>query len=547
MMNTSNTTWTDLLGGRHISVKFTLMLGIILTVLSSLTGYLIFGQERKVLDDTLNASTEVLNEITDEQFNHFQDTIKFNAGQTGKLLAAIAPQPIAEFDLSLLSQFAQMSLEDPDIVYVAFLSPQQKPFAQAGDKSAAEELLTQTVTYEGSTLGKVIVGYSLIRAKTMLTTIKKNQGEHINEIKGSQESALNTSMLSTLGMFFVSTLISILTIALLVKIVITTPLNQVVEASRSLASGNLNTRIPVRYQDEIGILGMAFNEMAERFHEIIVKLIDTSSKLSHSASEMVVITERTHEGVRQQQSDTETIATAMSEMAATVQEVSHNATQASDHAGEARDQANDGKVVVDKTIHAITSLADKVQSAGQVIQELEKHAVSIGTVIDVIKGIAEQTNLLALNAAIEAARAGEQGRGFAVVADEVRNLAQRTQESTSEIQEIIERVQTSAGKSVRVMQEGQDSATQSVDLASNAGQALDRITQSVTAITDMAIQIANAVEEQSKVTEEMQRNVVTISQVASNTAEASQQTAQECSELERVSGELGQIVTHFQI
>jgi methyl-accepting chemotaxis protein len=236
----------------------------------------------------------------------------------------------------------------------------------------------------------------------------------------------------------------------------------------------------------------------------------------------------------------------MSEMTATVQEVANNASGASAYAGDARDQSDGGKAIVDETITAIGSLADKVEHAANVIKELKKHTVGIGTVIDVIKSIAEQTNLLALNAAIEAARAGEQGRGFAVVADEVRNLAQRTQVSTSEIQEIIERVQSSAEKSVIVMLEGQESASSSVDLATRAGTALDNITQAVASITDMTIQIANAVEDQSSVAEEMNRNIVTISNVAGETAKASEQTAEESDSLAKLSRELGNIVQQFK-
>jgi methyl-accepting chemotaxis protein len=237
----------------------------------------------------------------------------------------------------------------------------------------------------------------------------------------------------------------------------------------------------------------------------------------------------------------------MSQMTATVQEVANNAAGASAYAGDAREQSDGGKAIVDETIMAISTLADKVEHAAHVIKELETQTVSIGTVIDVIKNIAEQTNLLALNAAIEAARAGEQGRGFAVVADEVRNLAQRTQVSTSEIQEIIERVQSSAEKSVAVMLEGQESASTSVELATRAGSALNNITQAVGSITDMTIQIANAVEEQSSVAEEMNRNIVTISNVAGETAKASEQTAEESESLAKLSRELGDIVQQFRI
>ncbi|MEJ2590742.1 MAG: methyl-accepting chemotaxis protein [Candidatus Thiodiazotropha sp.] len=524
-----------------------MILGLILAVLTAISGYLIVGQERKALNQTLVSSTDVVKQISDEQFSRTQATVKFNAGQLSKLLAAIAPQPIAEFDLSLLAQYAEMAVEDPDIAYVAFLNNDAKPFAVAGDKAAAETLLTKPVIHEDITLGSVIVGYNFNRANTMMAAINKKTDDHLSVIRASQETALNTSMLSTIAMFACSTLIAIFGMIFLVKRVITQPLSRVVEASRALAEGELNTRVESTSEDELGQLSTAFNEMAQKFHDIIVKLIDSTSRLADSAEHMATITEQTSQGVRNQQADTETVATAMSEMTATVQEVASNASRASAHAGEAREQANNGKAVVGETITAIGSLADKVENAANVIKELEKHTVSIGTVIDVIKSIAEQTNLLALNAAIEAARAGEQGRGFAVVADEVRNLAQRTQESTAEIQQIIERVQSGAEQSVSVMLEGQESAAQSVDLASRAGASLDSITEAVAAITDMTIQIASAVEQQSSVTEEMNRNIVTINNVASETAQASEQTAAESEGLAGLSRELGHIVQQFRI
>ncbi|MCU7906751.1 MAG: HAMP domain-containing protein [Candidatus Thiodiazotropha sp. (ex Epidulcina cf. delphinae)] len=546
-MNTSRVPWIHRFRSLAVSVKFILILGLILAILTTASGYFIVLLERNALDETLVASVEVVKQITQEQFNRTEESVLFNANQLNNLLAAIAPQPIAEFDLSLLSQYAEMAVEDPDISFVAFLNNDDKRFATAGDESAAENLLTKTIVHEDITLGKVVVGYNHHRANDLLTTINTKTDTHLSGMKGAQEKALKTSILSTVVMFTASAIVAIFGVVILVKVVITNPLSRVVNASRSLADGDLQTRVKHTNEDELGVLSNAFNEMATKFNQVIVKLIETTSKLANSAEHMTAVTEKTSKGVKHQQSDTEMVATAMSEMSATVQEVANNASQASSHATEASEQANDGKQVVKETIDAIGSMANKVDNAAQVIKELEQHTVSIGTVIDVIKSIAEQTNLLALNAAIEAARAGEQGRGFAVVADEVRNLAQRTQESTAEIQEIIERVQAGAEEAVGVMQEGQDAVKRSVELASNAGSSLDSITDAVTSITDMTIQIANAVEEQSSVAEEMNRNIVTISNVASETASGSEETAEVSDALAKLSLELGEIVQQFKV
>ncbi|MEJ2613052.1 MAG: methyl-accepting chemotaxis protein [Candidatus Thiodiazotropha sp.] len=534
-------------GNLSVSVKFTLILGVILVTLTTISGSIIISMEKEALNQTLDASVEVVNHIAEDQFNNTTKSVSFNALQISKLMAAIAPQPIVEFDFSLLLEFANMATEDPDIVYTAFLSEDGKPYAIAGDKSEAKSLLSEPIKHQEMKLGEVIIGYNFNRANQQLVSINKKRDLRLEKIKQAQEVALNQSIVSTIILYTISTLILIAVILLLIRSVITTPLSAVVSASRRLADGDLTTRITKISGDEIGTLSHEFNEMAQKFRHIIHKLTTTTEKLATSAIQMATVTEETSQGVKRQQTDTETVATAMSEMSASVQEVANSALLASNHANSARNQANDGKVVVDKTVHSIQAVALNVENASTVISELMQQSINIGTVIDVIKSIAEQTNLLALNAAIEAARAGEQGRGFAVVADEVRNLAQRTQESTSEIQEIIEKVQAGSEKAAMVMQEGHDAVSQSVDLAIDAGSSLDRITQAVNHITDMAAQIATAVEQQSNVAEEMSRNIITISNVSLETAKGTDQTARENQGLARVSRELDELVKQFKI
>ncbi len=318
-------------------------------------------------------------------------------------------------------------------------------------------------------------------------------------------------------------------------------------ASGQMAEGNLTTRADYQAKDELGRVASAFNRMGERFHDMVQQLSGATGQLAAAAEETSAVTEQTSTGIREQQSETEQVATAMNEMTATVQEVAHSASRAAEAAHKADEEAAGGKQVVNRTIDVIDSLASEVEKAAGVIHQLEQDSDKIGTVLDVIRGIAEQTNLLALNAAIEAARAGEQGRGFAVVADEVRTLASRTQQSTAEIQGMIEKLQTGAANAVKVMETSRNQARAGVEQVAQAGAALDSITRAVATINDLNAQIASAAEEQSSVAEEINRNIVNISQVAEQTNQGAQQTASASEELARLAEQLQGLVGQFRI
>jgi methyl-accepting chemotaxis protein len=261
---------------------------------------------------------------------------------------------------------------------------------------------------------------------------------------------------------------------------------------------------------------------------------------------MAAVTEQTSAGVSNQKQETEMVASAITEMTATVQEVASNAEGASRAAADADNEAKEGNQVVNSTVQAITALAREIEDSSAVIEKLKGDSENIGTVLDVIKGIAEQTNLLALNAAIEAARAGEQGRGFAVVADEVRTLAQRTQQSTAEIEGLIDALQGGAEQAVSVMTQSRDRAGATVEKAQHAGQSLSSITQAVETILQMNTQIATASEEQSAVSEEIQRNVVNIQTISEETSMGAEQTSSASAELARLGEQLQALVGQFK-
>jgi len=312
-------------------------------------------------------------------------------------------------------------------------------------------------------------------------------------------------------------------------------------------NSDLTQRIDIRNNDELGQLSESFNKMLSTFQNSIEIVSMTSEKLSATAEQVAQTTVATADSVASQQSELNLVATAMNEMTSTVMEVAKNANTAESFAMSSDTEAQEGKVVVQATIDTIQTLASEIKSASVIIDGLKEDSNQIGTILDVIKSIAEQTNLLALNAAIEAARAGEQGRGFAVVADEVRSLASRTQSSTEEIQKMIEKLQTGTDKAVSAMLDSQTYVEKGVTSAESAGLALDSITESVSAISDMNTQIATAAEEQSKVSEEININIVNINDAAEITSKGASSTSQDSKEVATHSQDLAQIVSKFKI
>jgi methyl-accepting chemotaxis protein len=268
------------------------------------------------------------------------------------------------------------------------------------------------------------------------------------------------------------------------------------------------------------------------------KIDDFSSKLREKVSIALDATQNASKSLDKQQYEMEQVATAVNQMSSTVQEVAANTSEAADAAVTARGESSTGQAVVQETMKSIQSLADEVQVAGDVIQKLRDDSNTIGGVLDVIRGISDQTNLLALNAAIEAARAGEAGRGFAVVADEVRTLAQRTGESTEEIQNMIERLQNGAEEAVQVMDQGRKRAVSSVEQASKAGASLDTITLSVQKISDYNTQIATAAEEQSVAADGIHNNIVSISDLCNNSGQNVRSVLDNCKTLQALGEDL---------
>ena len=348
----------------------------------------------------------------------------------------------------------------------------------------------------------------------------------------------------------ISTLLALLVgivAALVITRQITRPIQETLAVVERIASGDLSHNIQVTRRDELGVLQQGIQRMGTTLRELISGIRDGVTQIASAAEELSAVTEQTSAGVNSQKIETDQVATAMHEMTATVQEVARNAEQASQAAADADGQARAGDKVVAEAIAQIERLAAEVARSTDAMSHLQQESNKIGSVMDVIKAVAEQTNLLALNAAIEAARAGEAGRGFAVVADEVRGLAQRTQKSTEEIEGLVAGLQNGTQQVAAVMNNSRSLTDSSVELTRKAGVSLENITRTVSNIQSMNQQIAAAAEEQSAVAEEISRSIINVRDVSEQTATASDETAKSSVELARLGSQLQQMVSHFRV
>ncbi|WP_163830786.1 methyl-accepting chemotaxis protein [Spartinivicinus ruber] len=370
----------------------------------------------------------------------------------------------------------------------------------------------------------------------------------ISVLRAKAEEAKQQTLMTILGVGTVAVII-LGFCSILVTNSITSPIKGTVELMCDISEGegDLTKRLEISGQSEMGKLAEAFNTFVAKLHGIIQKVADASSHINDASSEINNVVQTSSKQMHAQASETEQVATAINEMSLTAQEIAASATQAADEATNAQTSALKGNDIVINTINSIASLAEQLQEAEKVMDALGNETENIGSVLGVIGSIAEQTNLLALNAAIEAARAGEQGRGFAVVADEVRTLASRTQSSTQEIHEMITRLQQQSATAVKVMTVSRELSDSTSHQAEEAGESLTAIKDSIGVITEMNHQIATASEEQTSVIEEINKNITRIADAVSEMSHGMEATSQNSNRLHSMGQELNSLVQQFRI
>lgn len=378
-----------------------------------------------------------------------------------------------------------------------------------------------------------------------------NQLEEINQhaAQAARDSSIetyNSARIAVISLIVVAIAIAV-AVSILISRSISQPLTRSVVSARFIAEGDLTRQVSVEGSDELTELAQALQQMQGKLREAIGQIASSSNQLASAAEELNVVTDESAKALQLQNDEVQQAATAITEMSSAVDEVAGTALKTSEASSQSANLARDGTKKVVQTSSVIEKMNADVRMSTQVINTLADKVSSINQVLEVIRNVADQTNLLALNAAIEAARAGEAGRGFAVVADEVRSLAYRTQTSTGEIEQMIQQVQSSAKEAVDAMQLISGNAENAQSVAKSAADALELIAENISAISDQNHVIAGAAEEQSKVAREIDRNIVTISDLASQTADGSNQTSASASELTRLAVELNELVSKFKV
>ena len=414
------------------------------------------------------------------------------------------------------------------------IEARMKSLSQANQVDTLRTLLNTELLDNSEQVNAVLMRLLDINNKMALATNQKAEDQY------------STAFNLVVGLLVIATALTVLFAWLLTRS-ITLPIAQALDAAEEIAEGNLTRPIHVEGNDEAGRLLAAMAKMQGKLRDTLQRISGSATQLASAAEELNAVTDESARGLTQQNNEIEQAATAVNEMTSAVEEVARNAVSTSEASRSATACAGDGRDLVQETVSAIERMSGDVQATATLIGELANESRDIGKVLDVIRGLADQTNLLALNAAIEAARAGEAGRGFAVVADEVRALAHRTQQSTSEIERMIGSIQTGTGHAVDSMRNSTERAESTLNIAKGAGMSLDTINTAIVEINERNLVIASAAEEQAQVAREVDRNLVNIRDLSVQSATGANQTSAASSELSRLAVDLNGMVGRFRL
>ncbi|MEE4731763.1 methyl-accepting chemotaxis protein [Pseudomonas alliivorans] len=414
------------------------------------------------------------------------------------------------------------------------LESRMKTLTLANKVDELQELLNKDMLSNSDQMNAVLI--KLVEINTaQLIQVKKQAAEEY-------DSAFDM----VIALLVAATLLTLVFAWMLIKS-ITTPIAAALNAAETIAQGNLTQPIKVDGTDEAGRLLQAMKTMQDKLRDTLQRISGSATQLASAAEELNAVTDESARGLVQQNNEIEQAATAVNEMTSAVEEVARNATSTSEASRNATASAGDGRDLVLETVGAIERMSGDVKETAELISNLANESRDIGKVLDVIRGLADQTNLLALNAAIEAARAGEAGRGFAVVADEVRALAHRTQQSTSEIERMIGSIQGGTEQAVTSMRNSTERAESTLSIAKGAGLALDTINTAVEEINERNLVIASAAEEQAQVAREVDRNLVNIRDLSAQSTTGANQTSAASTELSRLAVDLNSMVGRFSL